>query len=167
MKTMECGVYPGLASWERFSRPYGTGLAPNLYPALRAGLSSVVPAGLIPIRFRGWFVFGGSGHISRSKRANWTRLKFSRPLRQAQGWICETQLANGVLKRSELRRSDRRSRIRRGVDFGPPVLKSVPQRLKPSSKHALTARLNPCPSFGSLLASLAGSVKASCAFKAN
>ena len=37
---------PGLASWETFSRPCGTGLAPNLYPALRAGLSSAVPSGL-------------------------------------------------------------------------------------------------------------------------
>jgi hypothetical protein len=44
---------PRLASWERFSRPYGTRLAPNLYPALRAGLSSAVPAGLITIRFEG------------------------------------------------------------------------------------------------------------------
>jgi hypothetical protein len=52
-----CGGYPGLASLERFSRPCGTGLAPNPYPALRAGLSSTVPAGLIPVRFEGWFVF--------------------------------------------------------------------------------------------------------------
>ena len=40
---------PGLASWETFSRPFGTGLAPNLYPAPRAGLSSTVPSGLVPI----------------------------------------------------------------------------------------------------------------------
>jgi len=28
------------------NRPFGTGLAPNLYPALRAGLISAVPSGL-------------------------------------------------------------------------------------------------------------------------
>ena len=54
-----CGRSPGLASLERFSCPCGTGLAPNLYPALRAGLSSTVPAGLIPVGFEGWFVFSG------------------------------------------------------------------------------------------------------------
>jgi hypothetical protein len=31
--------------------------------------------------------------------------------------------------------------------FRPRILKSVPQRLKPSLARSLTARLNPCPSF--------------------
>jgi hypothetical protein len=39
--------------------------------------------------------------------------------------------------------------LRHGVGFALQVLKSVPQRLlKPPSKHAFTARLKPCPSFG-------------------
>ena len=46
-----------------------------------------------------------------------------------------------------------------GVGFALQVLKSVTQRLKPSSKHAFTARLKPCPSFERLFPSLLGSVK--------
>jgi hypothetical protein len=45
-----CGalqVYPGLTVLGSLSRPCGTGLAEDLYPALRAGLSSAVPSGLI------------------------------------------------------------------------------------------------------------------------
>jgi hypothetical protein len=41
--------YPRTCVPETVSRPCGTGLAPNLYPALRAGLSSTVPSGLVPI----------------------------------------------------------------------------------------------------------------------
>jgi hypothetical protein len=37
--------YPRTCVPETVSRPCGTGLAPNLYPALRAGLSSTVPFG--------------------------------------------------------------------------------------------------------------------------
>jgi hypothetical protein len=43
-------------------------------------------------------------------------------------------------------------------DFAPYESKSVPQRLKPSSAQTITARLNPCPSFDSLLPSLSGAV---------
>jgi hypothetical protein len=54
-----CGlqVYPGLTSWVILSVPVrqaqgrlcGTGLAGNVHPALRAGLFSAVPSGLVPI----------------------------------------------------------------------------------------------------------------------
>jgi hypothetical protein len=52
---------------ENFSRPYGTSLAEDLYPALRAGLSSAVPAGLgsnISLADR-WFL--GAVHSSSSR----------------------------------------------------------------------------------------------------
>jgi hypothetical protein len=42
---------------------------------------------------------------------------------------------------------------------------SVPQRLKAVRRWLFTARLNPCPSFGSLFPSLSGSVKISAMHK--
>jgi hypothetical protein len=52
-------VHPGLTSWVILSRPgdAGTDLAGNVHPALRAGLFSAVPSGLLPIHPEGWFVF--------------------------------------------------------------------------------------------------------------
>jgi hypothetical protein len=50
-------VYPGPTSWVIFSRPCGTVLAGNVYPALRAGLLSAVPSGLVPTHPDDRFVF--------------------------------------------------------------------------------------------------------------
>jgi hypothetical protein len=50
---------------QTFSRPYGTFRLSNLYPGLRPGLSSAVPAGLIPpalSRIRRTRVSGRSSH---------------------------------------------------------------------------------------------------------
>ena len=40
---------PGLTSWVILSRPFGTDFVGNGHPALRAGLLSAVPTGLIAI----------------------------------------------------------------------------------------------------------------------
>jgi hypothetical protein len=40
---------PGLTSWVILSRPFGTDFVGNGHPALRAGLLSAVPSGLVPI----------------------------------------------------------------------------------------------------------------------
>jgi hypothetical protein len=56
-------IQPSLRDW----------FCSDLYPALRAGLGSAVPAGLISVRFEGWFVFGGCHPLSRSKQLIWTR----------------------------------------------------------------------------------------------
>jgi hypothetical protein len=42
-------VRPGLTSWVILSRPFGTDFVGNGHPALRAGLLSAVPSGLVPI----------------------------------------------------------------------------------------------------------------------
>src|SRR5580692_3167057 len=64
-------VHPGLTSWDIFSRPCGTGLGCYLYPGLRPGLLSAVPAGLVSVViFTQDFVLG----YSQPSLRDWSRL---------------------------------------------------------------------------------------------